>query len=181
MRESEENVCRLKENSQSGPTRGPEMLDLSSTTAPHAVDISGAEFLSEAVRIFCFCYYILLLFPQFSLRASTMRLILSDFVHISEWGRKVNFFFFNFLLLVFGCILLNLNLQLWQLKMQEKKLCDEMRILPTHYLNMQQTISMEIFKGNITKKSDAHRLFNVDPNKVDKVYEMLVKKGVAQA
>ena len=56
-----------------------------------------------------------------------------------------------------------------------------MRILPAHYLNMSQTMSMGIFNGNITKKSDAHGLFNVDPNKIDKVYEMLVKKGLAQA
>lgn len=75
----------------------------------------------------------------------------------------------------------NLNLHLWQLELQEKKLCDEMRILPAHYLNMSQTMSMGIFNGNITKKSDAHGLFNVDPNKIDKVYEMLVKKGLAQA
>ncbi|CAN4084512.1 unnamed protein product [Withania somnifera] len=136
-RESEENVRRLKENSQSGPSgkylqrvghfkvehdssprevaRGPEI------TAPTGVgsaldiwDVSGflgAELLSEA----------------------------------------------------------------------EKKLCDETRILATHYLNMLQTMSMGVLSGNITKKSDAHGLFNVDPNKVDKVYEMLVKKGLVQA
>lgn len=75
----------------------------------------------------------------------------------------------------------NLNLHLWQLQMQEKQLCDEIRILPAHYLNMLQTMSMGILNGNITKKSDAHGLFNVDPNKLDKVYEMLVKKGIAQA
>lgn len=95
-RETEENLLRLKENSQSGPSgkylqraghfkvehnssprgvaTGPEMLDscykdLSSTTAPHGVgsaldvwDVSGffgAELLSEAVRIFCFCCQII--------------------------------------------------------------------------------------------------------------------------
>ncbi|KAK4363161.1 hypothetical protein RND71_018402 [Anisodus tanguticus] len=63
----------------------------------------------------------------------------------------------------------------------EKQLCDEIRILPTHYLNLSQTMSMGILSGNITKKSDAYGLFNVDPNKVDKVYEMLVKKGLTQA
>ncbi|KAG8364486.1 hypothetical protein BUALT_Bualt18G0002300 [Buddleja alternifolia] len=62
----------------------------------------------------------------------------------------------------------------------EKQLCGEIRILPTHYLNMLQTMSNGIFKGNVTKKSDAHSLFNVDPGKVDKVYDMLVKKGIAQ-
>ncbi|KAK4486781.1 hypothetical protein RD792_006636 [Penstemon davidsonii] len=47
----------------------------------------------------------------------------------------------------------------------EKQLCGEIRILPTHYLNMLQTMSMGILNGNLTKKSDAHGLFNVDPCK----------------
>ncbi|XP_073021986.1 transcriptional adapter ADA2-like isoform X1 [Primulina eburnea] len=63
----------------------------------------------------------------------------------------------------------------------EKQLCGEIRILPTHYLNMLQTMSMGILNGNLSKKSDAHCLFNVDPGKVDKVYDMLVKKGIALA
>ena len=46
---------------------------------------------------------------------------------------------------------------------------------------MLQTLSMEIMKGNISKKSDAHNLFKVEPSKVDRVYDMLVKKGIAQA
>ncbi|KAH6764766.1 ADA2 2B [Perilla frutescens var. frutescens] len=50
----------------------------------------------------------------------------------------------------------------------EKQLCGEIRILPTHYLNMLQTMSMGILSGNLTKKADAHGLFNVDPGKVDK-------------
>ncbi|CAL9003546.1 unnamed protein product [Prunus brigantina] len=58
---------------------------------------------------------------------------------------------------------------------------DEMRILPSHYLNMLQTISTEIPNGNVKKKSDAHSLFKVEPCKVDRVYNMLVKKGMAQA
>ncbi|XP_059282326.1 transcriptional adapter ADA2-like isoform X2 [Lycium ferocissimum] len=147
-RESEENVRRLKENPQSGPSgkylqraghlkvehdssprgvpRGPEMLDslskdLSSTTAPHGV---GSAL---------------------------------DIWDVSGFS---------------GAELLS---------EAEKQLCDEIRILPTHYLNMLQTMSMGVLSGNITKKSDAHGLFNVDPNKVDKVYEMLVKKGLTQA
>ncbi|KAJ8568604.1 hypothetical protein K7X08_028137 [Anisodus acutangulus] len=147
-RESEENVRRLKENPQSGPSgkylqraghfkvehdssprgvaRGPEMLDscckdLSSTTTPHGV--------GSALDI---------------------------------WDVS------GFL----GAELLSES---------EKQLCDEIRFLPTHYLNMSQTMSMGMLSGNITKKSDAHGLFNVDPNKVDKVYEMLVKKGLTQA
>lgn len=65
--------------------------------------------------------------------------------------------------------------------MQEKRLCGEVRILPSHYLNMLQIISLEIMKGNVTKKSDAHSLFKVEPSKVDVVYDMLVQKGIAQA
>jgi transcriptional adapter 2-alpha len=65
--------------------------------------------------------------------------------------------------------------------MQEKQLCGEIRILPSHYLNMLEVISVEILKGNVTKKSDAYSLFKVEPSKVDKVYDMLVKKGIAQA
>ncbi|XP_031105327.1 transcriptional adapter ADA2-like [Ipomoea triloba] len=63
----------------------------------------------------------------------------------------------------------------------EKQLCGEIRILPTHYLNILETLSTGILSGNITKKSDAHGLFNVDPSKVDRVYDMLVKKGFAPA
>ncbi|KAE8653717.1 Transcriptional adapter ADA2 [Hibiscus syriacus] len=63
----------------------------------------------------------------------------------------------------------------------EKQLCSEIRILPSHYLSMLQTLSMEIMKGNIRKKSDAHNLFKVEASKVDRVYDMLVKKGIVQA
>ncbi|MBA0837758.1 hypothetical protein Goarm_009887, partial [Gossypium armourianum] len=49
----------------------------------------------------------------------------------------------------------------------EKQLCGEIRILPSHYLSMLQTLSMEIMKGNISKKADAHNLFKVEPSKVD--------------
>uniref|UniRef100_A0A803QRB1 Transcriptional adapter n=3 Tax=Cannabis sativa TaxID=3483 RepID=A0A803QRB1_CANSA len=63
----------------------------------------------------------------------------------------------------------------------EKQLCSEIRILPSHYLNMLQIMSVEVLNGKVTKKSDAYNLFKVDPNKVDRVYDMLVKKGIAQA
>ncbi|KAI4308508.1 hypothetical protein L6164_031573 [Bauhinia variegata] len=63
----------------------------------------------------------------------------------------------------------------------EKKLCSEIRILPSHYLNMLQVMSIEIWKGRVTKKSDAHTLFKVEQSKVDRIYDMLVKKGIAQA
>ncbi|XP_054818686.1 transcriptional adapter ADA2a-like isoform X2 [Prosopis cineraria] len=61
----------------------------------------------------------------------------------------------------------------------EKELCNEIRILPSHYLNMLQIMTLEISKGSMTKKSDAYILFNVEPSKVDRVYDMLVKKGIA--
>ncbi|KAB2613456.1 transcriptional adapter ADA2a-like, partial [Pyrus ussuriensis x Pyrus communis] len=63
----------------------------------------------------------------------------------------------------------------------EQRLGSEFRILPSHYLNMLQTISTEIVNGNVKKQADAHRLFKVEPSKVDRVYDMLVKKGMAEA
>ncbi|CAF2130013.1 unnamed protein product [Brassica napus] len=62
----------------------------------------------------------------------------------------------------------------------EKRLCSEVKLVPPVYLQMQQVMSHEIFKGNVTKKSDAYSLFKIDPTKVDRVYDMLVKKGIAQ-
>ncbi|CAK9146616.1 unnamed protein product [Ilex paraguariensis] len=63
----------------------------------------------------------------------------------------------------------------------EKQLCGEIKILPTHYLSQLEAMSTGILKGNITKKSEAHGMFNLDPNTVDKVYDTLVKKGITQA
>lgn len=60
---------------------------------------------------------------------------------------------------------------------QEIKLCNATR---SECLNMQQTMSLEISKGSVTKKSDAHKLFKVKPTKIDRVYDMLVEKGVLQ-
>ncbi|OMO65317.1 Zinc finger, ZZ-type [Corchorus capsularis] len=61
----------------------------------------------------------------------------------------------------------------------EKRLCSEIRLPPPLYLRMLQIISEEVFNGNVTKKSDAHRLFKIEPTKTDRVYDMLVKKGIA--
>ncbi|KAF6145060.1 hypothetical protein GIB67_013411 [Kingdonia uniflora] len=61
----------------------------------------------------------------------------------------------------------------------EIQLCCEIKLLPSQFLKMQEVMSIEIFKGNLTNKPDAHSLFKVDPNKVDRVYDVLVKKGVA--
>ncbi|KAF5737328.1 transcriptional adapter ADA2b-like isoform X1 [Tripterygium wilfordii] len=62
----------------------------------------------------------------------------------------------------------------------DKRLCNEIRLAPPAYLKMQEAMAREILNGNITKKSDAHPLFQLDPSKVDKVYDMLVKKGISQ-
>ncbi|OVA12002.1 zinc finger protein [Macleaya cordata] len=61
----------------------------------------------------------------------------------------------------------------------EHRLCRESKLLPSQYLKMLEVMSKEIFNGNITKTSDAHRFFKADTSKVDKVYDMLVKKGIA--
>ncbi|KAJ0081737.1 hypothetical protein Patl1_09674 [Pistacia atlantica] len=71
-----------------------------------------------------------------------------------------------------GCNCLNLC---WQ----EKRLCCEIRLPPPLYLRMQEIISREVFSGNVTKKADVHHLFKIEANKVDRVYDMLVKKGLA--
>ncbi|XAR55266.1 hypothetical protein NMG60_11035293 [Bertholletia excelsa] len=63
----------------------------------------------------------------------------------------------------------------------EKQLCSELRILPSHYFNMLQDMSMGVFNGKITQKSDLHDLIKgVEPSKVDRVYDMLVKRGIGQ-
>jgi hypothetical protein len=59
---------------------------------------------------------------------------------------------------------------------QEKLLCCQNRLLPSHYLRMQEVLMQEIFKGSVLKKEDAHVLFKVDPTKVDSVYDMVTKK-----
>lgn len=62
----------------------------------------------------------------------------------------------------------------------EKYLCNEIKIPPPVYLKIQEHLSREIFKGNVTKKSDAHQLFNCHPSKIDRIYDMLIKKGIAR-
>ncbi|KAK9935870.1 hypothetical protein M0R45_012744 [Rubus argutus] len=63
----------------------------------------------------------------------------------------------------------------------EKRLCSEMGLPPPVYLKMEEVMSIEIFSGNVTKRSDAHHLFKIEPGKIDRVYDMLVKKGIAQS
>ncbi|KAI5583441.1 hypothetical protein BDE02_06G014700 [Populus trichocarpa] len=62
----------------------------------------------------------------------------------------------------------------------EKRLCREIHLPPPVYLKMQEVMTKEIFSGNITKKLDAHPLFKIEASKVDRVYDILVKKGIAQ-
>nr|CAD1841593.1 unnamed protein product [Ananas comosus var. bracteatus] len=58
----------------------------------------------------------------------------------------------------------------------EQRLCCQNRLLPSHYLKMQEVLVQEILKGTVMKKSDAHGLFKVDPIKLDHIYEMVTKK-----
>jgi len=62
------------------------------------------------------------------------------------------------------------------LSSSEKLLCCQNRLLPSHYLRMQEVLMQEIFKSNGLKKEDARVLFKVDPTKVDTVYDMVMKK-----
>ncbi|XP_022925352.1 transcriptional adapter ADA2b-like [Cucurbita moschata] len=62
----------------------------------------------------------------------------------------------------------------------EKRVCSEIRVSPPVYLRMEEVLSVEIFNGNVSNKSDAHRLFKIEATKVDRIYEMLIKKGIAQ-
>ena len=66
-----------------------------------------------------------------------------------------------------------------QLSLQEKRLCCELRLPPTVYLKMQEQLSLQILSGTISSKSDAHQLFKMDTIKIDRVYDMLIKKGIA--
>ncbi|KAK4491894.1 hypothetical protein RD792_002675 [Penstemon davidsonii] len=62
----------------------------------------------------------------------------------------------------------------------EIHLCRETRLAPSQYLKMQEELSIQIFRGNVTKKSDASSLFQIEPNTIDRVYDMLVNKGIAR-
>ncbi|KAK4484998.1 hypothetical protein RD792_007605 [Penstemon davidsonii] len=62
----------------------------------------------------------------------------------------------------------------------ELQLCREIRLAPSHYLKMQEEMATQIFIGNITKKSDAHPFFQIEPTKIDRVYDMVLKKGIYQ-
>ncbi|KAL0407193.1 UNVERIFIED_CONTAM: Transcriptional adapter ADA2b [Sesamum latifolium] len=61
----------------------------------------------------------------------------------------------------------------------EKQLCRDMGLAPNCYLKIQEDLTTQIMRGNITKKSDAYSLFQLEPTKIDKVYDVLVTKGIA--
>ncbi|CAK8567030.1 unnamed protein product [Lathyrus sativus] len=63
----------------------------------------------------------------------------------------------------------------------EIKLCNEIRLLPPHFLRIKQTMQLGISKGNITKKSDAYPLFKFSPSKIDRIYDKLLEKETGQA
>ncbi|XP_058080393.1 transcriptional adapter ADA2 isoform X2 [Magnolia sinica] len=60
----------------------------------------------------------------------------------------------------------------------EQQLCCQNRLLPSHYLKILEVLSLQTLNGNISKRSDAYRFFKVDPVKVDRVYDMAIKKGL---
>ncbi|KAK7303400.1 hypothetical protein RJT34_14306 [Clitoria ternatea] len=60
----------------------------------------------------------------------------------------------------------------------EKRLCIELRLPPALYLKMQEQLSLQMIAGTVSAKSDAHQLFRMDTMKIDRVYDMLVKKGI---
>ncbi|KAL2932241.1 Transcriptional adapter ADA2b [Bienertia sinuspersici] len=61
----------------------------------------------------------------------------------------------------------------------EKQLCQEIKIPPHLYLKMQETLSVQIFCGTVTNNVDAYRLFDMEPGKIDRIYDMLIRKGIA--
>ncbi|XP_061344331.1 transcriptional adapter ADA2b isoform X3 [Gastrolobium bilobum] len=60
----------------------------------------------------------------------------------------------------------------------EKRLCCDMRLPPAIYLKMQEQLSLQILGGTVSAKSDAHQLFKMDTIKIDRVFDMLIKKGI---
>ncbi|XAR53874.1 hypothetical protein NMG60_11022583 [Bertholletia excelsa] len=62
----------------------------------------------------------------------------------------------------------------------EKRLCREIKLTAPDYLKMQEILTVQIMRGGITKKSDAYPFLKIEPSKVDRIYDMLVKKGIAQ-
>ncbi|KAL3614932.1 hypothetical protein CASFOL_040593 [Castilleja foliolosa] len=60
----------------------------------------------------------------------------------------------------------------------EKQLCREIKLIPQQYLKIQEDMTTHVMTGNITKKSDAYSMFQIEPTKIDKIYDMLTRKGI---
>ncbi|XP_078430089.1 transcriptional adapter ADA2-like [Wolffia australiana] len=58
----------------------------------------------------------------------------------------------------------------------EQQLCSESRLLPSHFLKMQEVLAAEMMKGKVQHRADARGLFKVDPGKVDRVYGLVSRK-----
>jgi len=117
----------------------PRPAGRATSSSVNEMDATGANLLSEAVRIFFLCQVCILN------------------LHIASYI----------------CFLKPLAVMLCQ----EKRLCCELGLPPTVYLKMQEDLSVQMIAGNVSSKSDAHRMFQMDTVKVDMVYDMLIKKG----
>jgi len=62
---------------------------------------------------------------------------------------------------------------------QEKRLCCEFKLSPTMHLKLQEDMSVQRFDGSVSSKSDAHQMLkNMVTMRIDRVYDMLIKKGI---
>jgi transcriptional adapter 2-alpha len=47
------------------------------------------------------------------------------------------------------------------------------------YLKMQEDLSVQMIAGSVSSKTGAHQMFkNMDTMKIDRVFDMLIKKGI---
>ncbi|XP_075483096.1 transcriptional adapter ADA2b isoform X2 [Primulina tabacum] len=60
----------------------------------------------------------------------------------------------------------------------EKQLCHEIRLAPPDFLKLQAEMTIQFMIGNLSNKSDAYSFFQVDRTKIDRVYDLLLKKGL---
>ncbi|CAM6103370.1 unnamed protein product [Calypogeia fissa] len=66
------------------------------------------------------------------------------------------------------------------LSLSEQELCQQCRLLPSHYLKMKEVLMFESMRKGQVRRSDAYGMFRVDPIKTDKVYELLMKMEFIQ-
>ncbi|CAI9782150.1 unnamed protein product [Fraxinus pennsylvanica] len=65
-------------------------------------------------------------------------------------------------------------------ELKEKQLCREIRLPAPHYLRMLEFMTIQMMSGNINQKSHAYSFFQIEPTKIDRVYDMLLEKGMVQ-